>query len=290
MATTETANKALQWKIGEVTVTCIVELQAPGLSFVLPDAVPENLKAITWLAPYFVDPEGEAVAAIQTFIVDSQGRRIMVDTCLGNDKNLPRRRWAHRKGPFLQDLAAAGFNRESIDVVLCTHLHVDHVGWNTMQSGGKWVPTFPQAHYLFGRLEWEHWNQTQESWIRTVLQESVQPILDAGLQILVETNHRLTSEVWLEPTPGHTPGHVSVRIVSKGEEAVITGDLMHHPCQIARPHWNSVADVDPQQAIITRRSFVERSAQRGYLVIGTHFPAPTAGHIVADGENFKLQT
>lgn len=289
MATTELTNQTLQWKIGDVAITRVVELEAPGLSFVLPDALPENLKAIPWLAPHFVDSEGEAVAAIQAFVVESRGKRIIVDTCLGNDKNLPRRRWAHRKGPFLQDLAAAGFPRESMDVVLCTHLHMDHVGWNTMQSGGKWVPTFPRATYLFGRMEWEHWDQTHESWIRTMLEESIQPILDAGLHTLVETDHRITDEVWLEPTPGHTPGHASVRIVSKGEEAVITGDLMHHPCQIARTHWNSVVDSDPQQATLTRQDFVARSAQRGDLVIGTHFPAPTAGRIVRDGEGFKLK-
>src|SRR5579864_8328901 len=121
MATIGIASKVLQWKVGDVKITRVVELEAPGLSFVLPDAVPENLKAIPWLAPHFVNAEGEAVAAIQSFVVESQGKRIIVDTCLGNDKNLPRRRWAHRKGPFLEDLAAVGFDRRSIDVVLCTH-------------------------------------------------------------------------------------------------------------------------------------------------------------------------
>lgn len=289
MATAGLAGKMLQWRIGAVTVTRVVELEAPGLSFVLPDAVPENLKAIPWLAPHFVDAEWEAIASIHTFVVESRGKRMLVDTCIGNDKNLRLRRWSHRKGPFLDDLAASGFGRESIDIVLCTHLHMDHVGWNTMLLEGKWVPTFPNARYLFGRLEWEHWNQTQESWVRTVLEESIQPVLDAGLHTLVETDHRITDEIWLEPTPGHTPGHVSVRISSQGEDAVITGDLMHHPCQIARTHWNSVADVDPQQATVTRREFIASHAQRGDLVIGTHFPAPTAGRIVPDGEGFKLQ-
>ena len=137
MGTIELAKKNLQWKIGEVTITRIVELELPGLSFAVPDAVPENLKAISWLSPHFVDQAGEAIAAIQSFVVESQGKRMIVDTCLGNDKNLPRRKWAHRKGPFLDDLAAAGFSRESIDVVLCTHLHVDHVGWNTMLVAGQ---------------------------------------------------------------------------------------------------------------------------------------------------------
>lgn len=289
MATVGLASKTLQWRVGEVRITRVVELEAPGFTFVLPDATPENLKAIPWLAPHFVDAQWEAIASIQAFIVESQGKRIIVDTCLGNDKNLPIRRWSNRKGPFLQDLAAAGFNRESIDTVLCTHLHMDHVGWNTMLVEGKWAPTFPRARYLFGRMEWEHWSRSTESRMKPVIEQSIQPILDANLHTLVETDQGITDEVWLEPTPGHTPGHVSVRIASKGEEAVITGDLMHHPCQIARPHWNSVADVDPLQAIATRRDFVTRYAQRSDLVIGTHFPAPAAGRIVRDGEGCKLQ-
>ena len=277
------------WKVGNVEISRIVELELPGMSFILPDAVPENLLPIQWLSPYFVTPEGEAIASIQAFIVESQGRRIIVDTCLGNDKKLPIRRWANRKGRFLEDLAAAGFPRNSIDTVLCTHLHMDHIGWNTMLDGGTWVPTFPNARYLFGRIEWEHWDRTRENWTPTIIEESIRPILDARLHKLVETDHRITDEVWLEPTPGHTPGHVSVRIESKGEQAIITGDLMHHPCQIAHPEWNSVADVDPQQACVTRHAFVAHRAEKGELVIGTHFAAPVAGHIVHEGASYRFR-
>lgn len=278
-----------KWQIGEVTITRIVELELPGLSFVLPDAIPENLKSIEWLAPHFVTEEWEPIASIHALVVESEGQRIIIDTCIGNDKNLPRRKWAKRKGPFLDDLTTAGFARESIDTVLCTHLHVDHVGWNTMLADGRWVPTFPNARYLFGRVEWEYWDRNRDGWEALVIEESIQPILDAGLHTLVETGHRVTDEVWLEPTPGHTPGHVAVRIASKGEEAVITGDLLHHPCQIARSDWIAAPDVDPKTACATRRDFISRYADTNTVVIGTHFATPTAGRIVREGETFRFQ-
>jgi glyoxylase-like metal-dependent hydrolase (beta-lactamase superfamily II) len=253
---------------------------------VLPDAMPPNLAPIPWLRPRFVNAEGKLVMSIHALVVESQGRRIVVDTCLGNDKQRPLPDWNLRKGPFLRDLADAGFPRESIDTVVCTHLHVDHVGWNTMLEGGRWVPTFPRARYLIGAKEWEYWKDRPED--TAIMDDSVRPVIDAGLADLIEPDHRLSSEVWLEPTPGHTPGHVSVRISSRGEDAVITGDMMHHPCQIARPEWASPFDFDQPQARATRRAFLERYADRPVLVIGTHFATPTAGRIVRDGSTYRL--
>jgi len=228
--------------------------------------------------------------SIHSFAVDAPGRRIIVDTCLGNDKQNRRiPHWNDRQGPFLSDLTAAGFPPASIDTVLCTHLHVDHVGWNTMLRDGKWVPTFPRARYLMGRTEYEHWSgSAARADMKHVLADSVTPILDAGLAELVETSHRICDEISLVPTVGHTPGHVSVRIVSRGEEALITGDFMHHPCQIAHPDWDTTADTDPAQAIRTRWQMFERLAGTPVLVIGTHFAGATAGRIVRDGGTFRL--
>ena len=279
----------MRWKIGDVTVTRIIEEETPSIgSFVLPDAVPENVLGIDWRKPHFVDEQGRLVMSIHALVIEAGDRRIVVDTCLGNDKPRPVEAWNMRKGPFLEDLAAAGFPRESIDTVMCTHLHIDHVGWNTMLVDGEWVPTFPNARYLFAREEWSYWKDEPET-MGPVVSDSVRPIVDAGLSDLVEMDHKLCDEVWLEPTPGHTPGHVSVRIRSAGEEAVITGDMMHHPCQIARPDWASAFDWDSEKGRATRRAFLERYGDQPVLVIGTHFATPTAGHIVRDEDAWRLE-
>jgi glyoxylase-like metal-dependent hydrolase (beta-lactamase superfamily II) len=172
---------------------------------------------------------------------------------------------------------------------LCTHLHVDHVGWNTMLVDGKWVSTFPKARYLMGRVEFAHWRgQHERDDMAAIFADSVKPVHEAGLVDLVETDHRVSDEISLVPTIGHTPGHVSVLIRSQGEQALITGDFMHHPCQIARPHWSSTADSDPDQAQQTRERMLAELAGRPVLVIGTHFAGATAGHIVRDGETYRL--
>jgi glyoxylase-like metal-dependent hydrolase (beta-lactamase superfamily II) len=173
--------------------------------------------------------------------------------------------------------------------VLCTHLHVDHVGWNTMLVDGRWVPTFPRARYLMGRVEYEHWSRPQgRDDMVAVFGDSVRPVFDAGLVDLVETDARISEEIDLVPTIGHTPGHVSVRIRSRGEEALITGDFMHHPCQIAHPEWASTADSDAAMGVATRERMFEQLAGTPVLVIGTHFAGATAGRIVRDGATYRL--
>jgi len=278
----------LSWQIGDVRVTRVQEIEDSGLEWVIKQASPDNLKKIPWLAPHFVDDRWEALLSVHALVIETPDRRILVDTCVGNDKNLPISAWAQLTGPFLEDLSAAGFAPDTVDTVLCTHLHVDHVGWNTMLVDGQWKPTFPQARYLFAKEEWAHWDAQEDDFSTTVLSESIRPVWDAGLVDLVESTHRVCNEVWLEPSPGHTPGHVSVRIASGGEEAVITGDMIHHPCQFAEPGWGSVADSDFDQGIATRESFFERHAETPMLVIGTHFASPSAGRVVRDGKAYRL--
>jgi glyoxylase-like metal-dependent hydrolase (beta-lactamase superfamily II) len=270
-------------------VTRVVEIEGPSPgTFLFDEATPERLLQHAWLKPQFLTDDGRTIGSIHAFVVESEGKTIVVDTCVGNDKQRPLKNWHMRQGKFLADFAEAGFLRDRIDTVLCTHLHVDHVGWNTMRVEDRWVPTFPNARYLIGRKEWQHWSAAPEGPDREVQDDSVRPIFEAGFADLVEMDHRITAEVCLEPTPGHTPGHVSVRIVSRGEEAVITGDLMHHPVQCAQPGWASRFDVDAQAARRTRLEFLNRHADRPVLVLGTHFATPTAGRIVRDGAVFRF--
>jgi glyoxylase-like metal-dependent hydrolase (beta-lactamase superfamily II) len=280
------------WKIGDVTITKVTELEAISKgTWILPDLSPTNLARpdLAWCQPHFAQDDGQVVMSVHALVVESQGQRIIVDTCIGNDKHVLIPSWSQRQGPFLDDLAAAGFPPSSIDTVLCTHLHVDHVGWNTRLQDGKWVPTFTNARYLWNRAEYEHWSAAEQVEGDGVMQESVVPVYEAGLVDLVSPEHVLTDEVRLEPTPGHTPGHVSVHISSRGEEAVITGDLMHHPAQCTHPEWHANFDADAGQAEQTRRDFLARYADQPVLVIGTHFATPTAGRIVRDGAAYRME-
>lgn len=278
-----------RWQIGDVTITRIVEMEVTGgTRFILPDASPDAVQPISWLAPHFATAEGRLIMSIHALVIDTGARRIIVDTCVGNDKVRSIPNWNALQLPFLEDLSAAGYMRDSIDTVLCTHLHVDHVGWNTMLQDGRWVPTFHNARYLIARDEWAYWDEAGDGEYGPVLEDSVRPIFDAGLADLVDANHRVCEEVRLEPTPGHTPGHVSVHIASRGEEALITGDFVHHPCQMARLDWGSTADNDAGAASATRREVFARYAEQPVLIIGTHFATPTAGYLKRDGDAFRL--
>lgn len=271
-----------RWEIGNVRITRIVELEITGgTRFILPDATRDAVKDMKWMAPHFMDDEGNLVMSVHALVVETPDRKIMVDTCIGNDKERSIPGWNKLQLPFLADLKKAGYGRDDIDTVLCTHLHVDHVGWNTMLVDGKWVPTFPKARYLLGKTEYEYWDKEDDAGgiNENVMADSVRPVFDAGLVDLVDSTHRVCDEVRLVPTPGHTPGHVSIHIESEGQRALITGDSFHHPCQVARAEWSSSADYDQEASRVTRREMIDRYGDDEILVIGTHFSTPTAGHI-----------
>ena len=270
-----------QWQVGDVKITRVVEMEvAGGTKFILPDATREACQAYDWMAPHFMDDQGNLIMSIHALVIDTGARRIVVDTCIGNDKqrNIPA--WSNLQTNFLNDLAQAGYPRETIDTVMCTHLHVDHVGWNTMLVDGQWVPTFTNARYLLAEKEWTYWDAAgDDDTYGSILEDSVQPVVDAGLVDLVSETHQVCDEVRLEPTPGHTPGHVSVHITSNGQEALITGDCIHHPVQMTRTDWCSSADYDQSAGKATRDDLLQRYVDQDILIIGTHFATPTAGHI-----------
>lgn len=282
---------ARTWKIGDVSISQIVEIVTPApFAMLFPEVTPERLSPLDgWLRPHFIDAAGNMILSIHAFAIQSQGTRIIVDTCLGNDKPRPMPGWSNLQTSFLADLDAAGFPAASVDRVVCTHLHFDHIGWNTILRDGRWVPTFPNARYLLGEQEWTHWKAHDDPYAPQAKQDSILPVFEAGLVDLVPANHTVTDEVSLIPTPGHTPGHVSVWIRSGGEEAVITGDMVHHPFQFARPDCKDAADVDGEQAHRTRVEFCKRFGDRAVLVLGTHFAAPTAGRIVRDGDSYRFE-
>jgi len=281
----------VSWQIGDVKITRVVEMVSEkGNRFILPMATAEALEPYPWLKPHFVNEEGKLIMSIHALIVETPDRTIMVDTCLGNDKKRDMPLWNMRSGPFLEDISNAGYPREKIDAVMCTHLHVDHVGWNTMLVDGKWVPTFPNARYLMADKEFNYWRDSRDDpSYNDIFDDSVQPIFDAGLVDLVDTEAQICPEIKLEPTFGHTPGHVSLHITSNGEEAIITGDFMHHPCQIARPDWCAVVDYDQTESHKTRLDFFSKYSDRPVLIIGTHFSGPSAGHLIRDGDNYRLK-
>jgi glyoxylase-like metal-dependent hydrolase (beta-lactamase superfamily II) len=261
-----------------------------GPGTVIPDGNPEAVREIQWLIPHFATADGYLKMSVHALLVEAPSGRFIVDTCVGNHKPRTTPSFNMLATRFLDDLASVGWDRDSVSGVLCTHLHVDHVGWNTMLEGGRWVPTFPNARYYIGRQEFEHWSvaSTRPDTV-AMLGDSVQPILDANLATFVETDTRISPELRLMPTPGHTPGHVSVVIESQGKSAVITGDVMHHPCQIARPDWSSDFDSDKVLSKKTRGSFLSLFGDTRTLVIGTHFCGPTAGHLVSDGAGYRFE-
>jgi glyoxylase-like metal-dependent hydrolase (beta-lactamase superfamily II) len=278
----------MHWTIGKVRITKIVELETVGSTrFILPLASNEEIRKLPWLIPHFATEEGRLKMSIHSLIVETPSQRIVVDTGLGNDKqgrNVPT--WNNRSGPFLETMTGAGFPPDSIDTVLCTHLHVDHVGWNTRLVGGNWVPTFSNARYLFGRTEYEHWRDHSDTPDRAaVFNDSVKPIVDAGKAEFVASDAHLSDEITLISTPGHSPGHISILINSNGEQGLLTGDVAHHPCQMAHLDWSSTVDSDAAQSAATRRQLFSRFADTPTLVIGGHF---SAGHIRRDGDAFSF--
>jgi len=281
-----------RWRVGQVEVFRIVELfESGGINDIVFQSCPKA-RALQhpWLIPHYASEDGTLKMNFQAFALRIGDRRIMVDTCIGNDKHRQAAIFHKMQSSFLDDLDSIGFPAESIDTVLCTHLHLDHVGWNTRLVADRWVPTFPNARYLFSRADWDfiHSLIGKEHAETDHIPDSLQPVYEAGLVDFVAPDHRISPEVSLESTPGHTPGHVSVQIESAGQRAVITGDVMHHPIQCGEPDMKTNFCDDHDLAAGTRRKFLARHEGRASFVIGSHFCDPTAGWIKRDGEVWRF--
>ncbi len=273
-------------QLGEVTVSRVIEIDRSSFptTMMLPDSTAEAIaRHRDWLAPFWDDRVGDLGSRIGTYIVRTPSTTVLIDTGVGNDKRRDGRpAWHLRRGSFLEDLAAAGVTPEQVDVVLCTHLHVDHVGWNTRLVDGRWTPTFPLARYVFAGEEWEFWRHEKDDCIA----DSVVPVVEAGQAVLVDHDYAVDPWLTFEPSPGHTPGHVCVRLRTRAGEAVFSGDLMHRTVQVAEPQWSSQFCYDPAKARETRRAFVERHADSGVLILAAHFPRP--GYIVRQGSGHRF--
>lgn len=300
------------WQVGDAKITAVVEQPLEDLESLISKAEPEALDRIAWLYPHYVDDNGSLLGLIQCFVIESGEKTVVVDTCVGDEKDLAFDPALHRKTfGLLERFGEAGFQVGAIDLVLCTHLHFDHVGLNTRLKNGQWVPTFPNARYLFARDEYNHWENVarrepvdpatleklyeifREAFNasqRSVFAQSVKPVVDAGLAELVDPPCEPIEGVRLVPTPGHTAGHVSVEVESQGCKALITGDSFHHPCQIAYAEWATVADEDREQSIATRKRMLRDTVGTDTLFLGTHFAEPSGGRIVADGDSYRLES
>jgi glyoxylase-like metal-dependent hydrolase (beta-lactamase superfamily II) len=278
------------FRVGDLTVRRVMEMQIPfrppGEMF--PSAAPEELAELTpQFTPWAIDPvSGQVILAIQSYLVRTARHTILIDTCIGCDKTNTRiPSWANRTDRgWLDRLAGTGVGPEQIDYVFCTHLHADHCGWNTRMLDGRWVPTFPNARYIFARTEVEHAERTGSPQYN----ENVLPVIRAGQAVLVDSDYALDDQVWLEPTPGHTPGHVAVHLESGSAHAVMWGDLLHSPLQCLRPDWYFMIDTNPAQSVASRRRVLESCCEHNHLVLPAHFPAPSVGRITAEGDAFRF--
>ena len=286
-----------RFQVEDVEIHRIVEQEAgftPMLEF-LPTLSKELLEENrAWLAPGGYDSStGNVVLCFQSYVVKTPHHNILVDSCIGNNKTFPLRPTWNGKtdGNFMAALKAAGLGVEDIDFVMCTHLHGDHVGWNTRLENGRWVPTFPKARYLLSKKEYEYWTgpNVPPTFAFDAIRESVLPVVEAKRAELVTSDHELNDHIRLLPTPGHTPDHFAVCAGKGNDAAVFTGDLIHSPLQARYPDLVMRVDYDQNQASDTRRRFLDRYCDTDTLVCTMHFPSPSVGHIRRWGDGFLCE-
>lgn len=286
------------WTVGAVSVTRVEEQL--GFASLPPDKYLAGLdravlqRHLAWLVPNHYSPaQDRLITSVHAWLIRTPRHTILVDCCAGNHKERPGfARFHQLETPFLDRLRAAGARPEEIDIVLCTHLHSDHVGWNTMRRDGYWVPTFPNARYLFSRAENEYGDPRRnpvadaDPQRGNAYRDSVLPVIEAGQADLIEGSHAIDDALLIEPAPGHTVGHVVLKLADRGKRALFSGDVLHHPLQVYEPQWNSGFCELPEQARATRRRVLEHCAEKDALLFPTHFGAPHVAAITRAGDAF----
>ncbi|PNG95153.1 MBL fold metallo-hydrolase [Streptomyces malaysiensis] len=287
--------------LGNVEITRVVEVTPRGLArdFIFPDVATEHWRANeSWLVPQFLDPAADEInTMIQTWLVRSEGRTILIDTGIGNGRERPHMpHFHHLHTNYLGELAAAGVRPEDVDLVICTHVHGDHVGWNTSWQDGEWRPTFPNAEYVIPRIDFDYWNPENGHRTRSglrmmnVFEDSVTPVHRAGQTVLWEGGHYdIDGGLRIEPAPGHTPGSSVVRLRSGTDRAIFAGDVLHSPLQIVEPDDCPCFDEDEPRARVSRRRVLAQAADQGALLFPAHFPGPGAAEVRRDGERFAVK-
>ena len=286
--------------IGDLSIQTVVEedgvFGTPEENF--PDATPELVaRHVDWLAPRAYDPVTNLLLMpVQAYVVKTAEHTVVIDTCIGNHKRQTESGYAqwHLRTDFklLDDMMALGVPPDEVDYVMCTHLHVDHCGWNTRLINGRWVPTFPNAKYIFGKVEYEAWeaaaNESERNDARSaVWEDSCLPIFEAGQAHLVDADFELENGIWLSPAFGHSPGQVCVNFRSENSHAIFTGDMMHHALQCVEPDWSTCFCPEPEEAARSRRRILGDVADSDTIVIPAHFPGQTAGYVGSDGDHWR---
>lgn len=279
--------------IGRVEVSQVIEQRGPGFApdFLFPQWDPRALQAhADVMLPHCFDlAQGKFIASIHTWVLRTPHHTILIDSCAGNHKARPALPRFHNLNlPFLDRLAEAGIAPEAVDYVCCTHLHADHCGWNTRLIDGRWVPTFPNAKYVFSKAEHDHWSGPagREGFNAGVYEDSVLPVVASGQAEIIDGEGTVGDMLMLRPTPGHSVGHVVIDLRDGGQRGLFSGDIMHQPLQVMRPEWNSAFCEDAEQARASRRWLLETAAEDGATVFTAHFAASSAGYVGRRGDSF----
>jgi glyoxylase-like metal-dependent hydrolase (beta-lactamase superfamily II) len=288
-----------EYRIGDCRVTRVPDLEDFPMpaDLMYPDATRDALaRLVPRFGTRFIAAEAfQVLLSFHTWLVRTRRHTILIDTCIGDDKERPRYdAWNRKRGPYLERLAAAGVRPGDVDFVMCTHLHADHVGWNTRLEDGRWVPTFPRAEYIMAEAEYQHYRAEHDRGAQTPVNygsfaDSVLPVVDSGQARLVAGDHRVDAGLYLEPAPGHTPGNVLIHLDRGPQHAIFCGDVLHHPVQLAHPEWSTRFCHDAEASRRVRRELLERVAGSSTRLMTAHFQSPGAGRIVRDGEAFGVE-